>query len=693
MSPVAYLLSATLAANAGFTTFIGDAYPYSVSKIATDSAGNTYIAGTRNLSNAPGGGPTDVFLTKLDPSGKILFTKGLGGNASTTGNAIALPPSGNIYIAGSTRAIDFATSKALQPQAGLYGAGFIVKLSNDGTTILYSTYFGGLQGPTSINSLATDANGNLYLTGSTSSTDFPRTAGMPAGGVNFRGLPSNTGAFVSAISAAGDRILFSGTLVGTQLGCSAGSSCFLAARYTQGVSIALDPAGNAYIAGNTNTLDLPATSGALDPKGVGAFVAKIAAGGTGLSYLTYVDSAQTNLNPLFGLDTSVSAIAVDGAGEAYIAGRTNDPSFPVTPGVLQPIFGDPSPVTPGTGAQTYDAFLAKVNPTGTALLWSTFLGGTGNDNALSLALDASGDVWTSGTTTSPNFPNAQGASQGGDFLVETNPDGSSLPYSARFPNGTAGQAVAVDSSGLIHFAGTTGTVSALAPGAQPSIAIFGILNAAGGVASGQISPAEVISIYGQLLGPPTGVVAPVTNGFYPTSLSGVRVSVGGVNVPLLYVSSTQINAVVPMYGLVAGTLQVTYNNAVSPGFPFQVAGQNPMAFPGVLNEDGTLNSESNPAKPGSIVSFWATGFQSSFYPLTDGEVATAAHDYCNGVCRVVSPPGATIVYAGAAPGIVAGVTQFNVMLPPSTTGALDLFPFGSLSYPYIQVWIASLSTL
>ncbi len=689
MNPVAFLLTATLAAAAGFTTYIGDAYPYNVSKLTTDAAGNTYVVGTRNITYPSGSGPSDVFVTKLDPTGKIVFTKALGGNASSTGTAIAVDPTGNIYIAGYTRAIDFPTSKALQNQPGTSGTGFIVKLSNDGNTILYSTYFGGIQGPTWIYSLATDSNGNLYLTGSTESSDFPHTTGMPTGFVNAHGITIVTGAIVSAISAAGDKILYSGMLVGTQLGCTGGSSCFLASRYTQATAIALDPSGNAYIAGNTNTLDLPATAGVLDPKGVGAFVAKFAAGGTGIVYLTYVDSAQTNLNPLYNLNTVVNAITVDASGNAYIAGNTNDPSFPVTTGVLQPAFGGALPDTSGTGAFTNDAFLAKINPTATTLVWATFLGGTSNDNALSLSLDHTGNVWASGTTASTNFPNAQGTSQGGDFVVEANPTGTSLLYSARFPNGTAGQAVVVDSSGVVHIAGTTGTVSAFTPGAQPTITIFGIQNAAGGNASGLISPAEVISIYGQLLGPSTGVVAQVTNGFYPTSVNGVQVSINGVNIPLLYVSSTQINAVVPMYGLTAGTIQVTYNSATSPGFPVQIVGSNPMPFAGVLNQDGTLNSESNPAKSSSIISFWATGFQSSFYPLTDGQVATAAKDYCGGLCRLVSPAGATIVYGGAAPGIVAGVTQFNVMMPPATVPNVQtLFPFGSLNGPYVEVWMA-----
>ena len=176
----------TLAIAADFTTSLGDTYPYTISAIATDSAGNTYVVGSRQIgvgetfSIVAGAAPpvvfsepgSDVFVSKLDPNGQLLFTDTFGGKGVDQGLAIALDPSGNIYIAGSTTSNDFPLSKALQTQPNTNGTGFIVKLSNDGSTILYSTYFGGTLGTTSLSSLATDSKGNLYLTGYTTAPIF-----------------------------------------------------------------------------------------------------------------------------------------------------------------------------------------------------------------------------------------------------------------------------------------------------------------------------------------------------------------------------------------------------------------------------------------------------------------------------------------------------------------------------------------
>jgi hypothetical protein len=192
------LVFATVATASEYTTYIGDSYPRSVAAITADAAGNTYLAGNRTsainatvvliatltevplpLVQAPPP-PNDVFVGKLDPSGKILFTAVFAGKAQDRGLAVAVDATGNVYVAGTTTSPDFPVSNALQSQNGQFGAGFIVKLSPDGKTILYSTYFGGLAGTTAINAMTTDAAGNLYLTGTTFATDFPHTSGMPA---------------------------------------------------------------------------------------------------------------------------------------------------------------------------------------------------------------------------------------------------------------------------------------------------------------------------------------------------------------------------------------------------------------------------------------------------------------------------------------------------------------------------------
>ncbi len=681
---VFFLLTAALSTAGVFSTSLGDANPYTVSAITTDSAGNTYIVGSRllGLSNpytisilvnpvtgsqsyAPTG--SDVFVSKLDPNGKLLFTDTFAGKGLDTGTAIALDPSGNIYIAGTTTSTDFPLSKALQTQPNpTDGTGFIIKLSNDGSTILYSTYFGGTLGATSISSLATDAQGNLYLTGSTTAADFPHTAGLPFGPFDPSSKVQPAGAIMTSISAAGDKILYSGALVGTPIP----NSGLFPQITTTGAGIAVDAAGNAYIAGNS-TLNLPTTPGVLTPKGVGAFVAKVNA--SGLSYLTYLGSEVNidEMSPSATVGSVLYSIAVDAAGNAYLAGATSDPKFPTTPGSFLPGFHGLSG-GPGLPPVIYEGFLAKLKPDASGMVWATYLD---RGNALStgtfvqsISPDAAGNVWAVGITGGIVFPSPTGVSTGPEFVVALNAAGSALIYQSNDPMGTVAQSVSVDPSGLAHVAGIDGFVSTVAPAAPP-MEISYLANAAGGIATARISPAEVISIYGTGLGSSTGANATPVNGFYPTTFDGVQVTMNGTNIPLLYVSQNQINAVVPMELAVnsAATLRVINGTSSSPAFPVWIVASAAQAFASVANQDGSLNTPSNPAKSGSVVSIYATGWQSSFAPLADGQVATTAQDFCIGACQAIAvralvPLNLAVLYGGTAPGMVAGITQFNVHL-------------------------------
>ncbi len=621
---VFFLLTATLSIAGDFTTSIGDANPYTISAITIDSAGNTYVVGSRQLGTPPAvvfdleyiPPDSDVFVSKIDPNGKILFTDTFAGKGVDTGSAIAVDPSGNIYIAGTTTSSDFPLSKALQTQPNTtYGTGFIIKLSNDGSTIFYSTYFGGTLGPTFFTSIATDSSGNLFLTGATGATDFPHTSGMPSA-VN--------GTILLSISAAGDKILYSGVLI-------AGIGVALQVPqpgvfYSDngGVSVAVDATGNAYFAGNTAANNLPTTPGVLGPSGFSTgFLAKVNAGTTGLSYLTYLPS-------------NVVTMAVDAAGNAYI------------PGFRQ-------------------ATLTKINSSATGIVWTGNLGGY----AQSIAVDANGNAWAVGLASS-TFLNTNGWSTGPEFLAAFNAAGTKLTYSALYPLGTIAQSVAVDPSGLVHVAGLAGFVSAISPSTAPTMRIFDFQNAAGGTVTARISPSEVISIYGPGIGPSTPATAAPSGGFYPKTLAGVQVSINDMDMPVLYVSANQINAVVPME-LAAGaaaTVRVINGSAISADYPVWILGTAPEAFPTVLNQDNSINSQNNPAKAGSTVTFYATGWQSNFSPLSDGQVATAALDMCHGTCQAswigvampVNVPTATVLYGGAAPGIVAGVSQINVRI-------------------------------
>jgi len=454
---------------------------------------------------------------------------------------------------------------------------------------------------------------------------------------------------------------------------------------TAGAAIAIDSAGNAYVAGNSNTTDLPTTQGVLSTQGIGAFVMKIEPGG-GLAYLTYLGSANYFVYPEAN---AVSAIAVDSGGNAYLAGSTNDPKFPATPGAFQTTLAGSS----GSGSQAVpptDAFVAKLSPDASHMIWATYVGGSGADMARSMAVDANQNVWMTGTTVSPDFPNADGWSQGGDFLVEVSSAGTALSYAARYPNQTVAQAVGVDpTTGLVHVAGPTGIIAGIAPGKAPTMSVFGITNAAGSETSGRVTTAEAISIFGPHIGPATPVTAvPDSQGALPTTLGGVQVSFAGTKAPLLYVSDGQINAIVPSIDNPA-TMKIANGGNTSPDFPVVVTQALPQVFRNAdgsaiaLNQDGSLNSQQNPARLGSIVSIWLTGTSDLQSPV--GQLTTKAVNSCS-QCMVefYSPQSpepiqqASVLYAGPAPGLASGFTQINFQVESG-------YPYPTSAGFYVQV--------
>jgi uncharacterized protein (TIGR03437 family) len=636
---LALVFVSTLAMGGQFSTALGDQYPYTISAITTDAAGNAYVVGARQIgtvispvavvgdvAGAPKAavpGTSDVFVSKLDPNGNLLFTDTFAGKGTDRGIAIALDPSGNIYIAGTTTSSDFPLSGALQTQTNPLGTGFVLKLSNGGTTILYSTYFGGALGQSAVTGLATDSQGNLYLTGTTTSSDFPHTPGLPFGPSPL--AESNTAVLFSCISANGDKILYSGAFISGPLPVSGASS-------PSSGGVAVDAAGNAYFAGSLGAgLALPTTPGVLTPTAkYGGFAAKVNPGGNGLAYLTYLPS-------------SVSSIALDSMGDLYLAGT----SFPFD---NAPLIG----------------FVAKLNPAASAFLWTNNFNLFYETTTASIAVDSSGNAWVAGTTTWPTFPN-QGWTTGPEFLAEISAAGNQI-YSALYPAGTS-DSLAIDPAGLLHIAGSGGFVSVQNPSTTPATAITYLQNVFGGAVTSRLSPAEVISIYGPGIGPPTAITAVPVNGFYAKTLGTVQVTINGLDMPVLYASANQINAIVPMEAISDAGVTIRVINGSSPirSFPVWIDASEGHSFPTVLNQDLTINSQSNPAMLNSVVTFYATGWQSEFAPLADGQVATVAQNTCQspapsvcGVFPLNTLPTGIVLYAGAAPGIVAGVTQFNV---------------------------------
>jgi len=686
------LLFSLLISAADYTIYLGgantgilSAYDVTVGAMTTDASGNTYLTGGLS-TNATS---YIAFVTKLGPTGQLIFSKAFGGSGSDQGAAIAVDLSGNIYVAGNTTSPDLLVTNALQTAPSSI---FVLKLTPDGESVTYLSYFGGSGGTGAVTAVTADTKGNLYLTGTTANTSFPTTAGMPAGARNLNAM--RQGAFISEISAAGDRILYSGVLAGSGVSCApippmAPVECGDYVATTSGVAIAVDASGNAYVAGNTNTTDLPTTAGVLASEGMGAFVAKVNSGGAGIAYLTYVGSG--SYFPAYAAqpDTVLNAMAIDATGDVYLSGATSDPKFPATAGSYQPAFAGSTAVS-ASGFPPTDAFLAKLAPDASHMVWATYLGGGTSDAARSIAVDPSGNVWTSGTTTAAAFPNMNGWSTGGDFLVEMNSSGAALLYAGRYPDQTVAQAVALDPvTGLVHAAGPTGIVSGIAPAQTPTMRAFGLVNMAGGEISGRVTWGEMVSIYGPHIGPAVAVAATAVSGALPTSLGGVQVSFSGQgtgpgNASLLYVSDSQINAILPaLNGPVA--MSITNAGTMSPSFPLVPERALPQIFTNAdgsaaaLNQDGTVNSPSNRAAPGSAVTIWASG--TGNLPVTAGEITTSANNSCNSQCQInvsafasgsSSPQQATVLYAGASPGFASGFTEIVFLIPP---GGYSYFPF------------------
>ncbi len=363
----------------------------------------------------------------IDPV--LLYSTYLGGSGNDGGNGIAVDGSGNTYVTGFTLSAKFPTSNPLQANLGGTQNAFVTKINAVGSTLIYSTYLGGNEFDFGFG-IAVDGSGNAYVTGQTGSTNFPTA--NPLQGSN--GLAN---AFVAKISNTGDKLLYS-----TYLGGSVNDS---------GQGIALDALGNAYVTGYATSTNFPTKNpfqsslGSQSPGSQNAFVAKINAAGSALVYSTYLGGS--------GPDQG-RGIAVDGSGNAYVTGITQSTNFPTA---------NPLQATNGGG---YDAFVTKINAAGSALVYSTYLGGSGTDNGFAIAVDVSGNAYVTGNTTSTNFPstNPMQATIGGvqdAFVTKINAAGLAYVYSTYLGgSGTEyGEGIAVDVSGNAYVTGNTNSTN------------------------------------------------------------------------------------------------------------------------------------------------------------------------------------------------------------------------------------------
>jgi len=352
------------------------------------SGGSAYVTGqtdSNDFPTTPGAmdrilNGADAFVAKVGPSGDALeYSTFLGGDIFEIGRSVAVDPAGNAYVVGDTASANFPTTPGAMDTSfgGPFTDGFLVKLNPAGSALVFGTFLGGATPAVNLElayDVAVDANGSAFVVGITNTVDFPTTAGAYQGALN--GVSDG---FVTKFLPDGTGLIF-----GTYLGGGTGDAA---------LTIAIDPSGAAYVGGTTDSVDFPVTPGAFDLFYGGStdgFVAKLAPTGDGVAYATYLGGPREEL---------LSGVTVDGDGQATVAGQTNSTAFPTTAGAANETYR----------GGVYDAFVTRLNATGSGLAYSTFVGGSGTDIPYGLAADTQGNAIVTGLTNSTNFPVTAGA--------------------------------------------------------------------------------------------------------------------------------------------------------------------------------------------------------------------------------------------------------------------------------------------
>ena len=462
-----------------YSTYLGGAVDDYGNSIAADSLGNAYVTGSTASTNFPTVNPrqpttaggVDAFVTKFDPNGVVLFSSYLGGGNDDTGYGIRVDNAGAIYVGGRTSSSTFPTTANAyhQTSAGNVEA-FATKISADGQTLLYSTYFGG-----NITDYAwgldLDGSNNMYIVGQTNSATMPTRNAYQAS------LGGSNDAFVAKFNPAGSGD--SSLLYATYLGGSGDDSAGGTGLINTGHGVAADNTGNAYITGQTMSTNFPTRNGYQSTWAANgnpdAWMAKVDTNGTGnasLLYATYLGNTGADV----GRD-----IAVDGSGNAYLTGSTNAANFPTRNAYGACANGSP--------------FVAKINPglTGDpSLIYSTCFGSAGGGQGTSIAVDGSGNAYITGASNAINFPlvNQIANYQGGfeAIVAKIGPAGNTLLFST-FLGGTAndnGWGIAVDTNTNIYVTGSTASSNFIThnpayatPGGQVDGFVTKINNSAG----------------------------------------------------------------------------------------------------------------------------------------------------------------------------------------------------------------------
>lgn len=374
--------------NIVFSTFLGGGNLDGGSSIVIDANKNIFVTGFTKSTNFPSTGNAfqqsiaskdteDVFVAKLNSDGSdLVYSTFIGGTKLDIANSIDIDFNGNAYVTGYTISPNFpTTANAFDPNYHRGPDVFVAKLNSDGSDLIYSTFLGGEYADIG-SSISVDSKGYAYVAGTTLSMDFPTTSG--AFNTNHNGNSMN---FVTKLNQDGSGLLY---------------STFLGGNNPDGrVSIAVDSSNNAYVCGTTTSVYYPTTEGAYDRNKEGfseIFVTKLNSKGSDLVYSTFIGGKDME----FGW-----GIAIDKRGNAYITGSvwfTDTLDFPITECSYKSSYGG-----------VFDAFVAVLNSTGSDLLYSTFIGGLGNEYSLAIATDSVGNAYLTGDAWSPDFPISGGA--------------------------------------------------------------------------------------------------------------------------------------------------------------------------------------------------------------------------------------------------------------------------------------------
>ena len=415
-----------------YSTYVGGSSFDVGTSIAVDSTGSIYVTGLTGSSDFPMVnandslliGLTDCFVFKLNATGDgLIYSTFVGGSGMDWALAIAIDSEGNAYITGRTCSTDLATFNAYDSS---YNGGddcFLLKLNATGNGLVYSTYIGGSDWDLG-ESVIVDSTGNVYVTGSTESLDFP-TANPFDGSHN-----GNKDCFVFKLNAFGDGLIYSTFVGGSEMDWA--------------YAIAIDSEGSAYVTGSTRSSDFPTVS-SYDNSYNGeddCFLLKLNAAGNELFYSTYIGGSSSD---------DGESIIVDSEGSAYVTGSTRSSDFP-TMSAYDNSYN-------GAG----DCFVLKLNVTGSELFYSTYIGGSSSDYAQSIAIDSEGNAYVTGDTGSSDFPIVSplgGVYNGGEgdcFVFRINATGDSLRYSNYFGGSSedGGTSIVMDSMGNVYVTGYT----------------------------------------------------------------------------------------------------------------------------------------------------------------------------------------------------------------------------------------------